>query len=291
MQHSQDIIHSIFTLAPKNEVWRTSIKGLTIHAADHALAFSGYVQEPSLCVVLLGERQICTNGQCQIFSRQEMMFCPVNLPIVTQSISASENQPYLALSLQLDFELISQVIRQLPSKKISEATSSRHKWGLENEIEDCLIRLINLLHFPNYIEFLSPLILRELYFYLLQSEQGDYLRSLLSKEGNIAKIAQATEILAQQFAKPLNMTELARRVGMSVAGFYAHFKNVTAMTPLQYQKSLRLNVAREKLQSGLGVSETAYQIGYESPSQFSREYKRQFGESPSSIGKQAVGFS
>lgn len=285
MRHSQDIIHSLFTLAPKNEIWRAPIKGLTIHAADQALAFSGYVQEPSLCVVLLGERQICTNGQCQIFARQEMMFCPVNLPIVTQSISASENQPYLALSLQLDFELISQVIGQLPPQKISEATASRHKWVLENEIEECLIRLINLLNFPERIEFLTPLILRELYFYLLQSEQGDYLRSLLSKEGNIAKIARATEILAQQFTEPLNMAELAQRVGMSVAGFYAHFKNVTAMTPLQYQKSLRLNVAREKLQSGLSVSETAYQIGYESPSQFSREYKRQFGENPSSRGR------
>lgn len=122
------------------------------------------------------------------------------------------------------------------------------------------------------------MILRELYFYLLQSEQGDYLHSLQSKEGNIAKIARATEILAQQFAESLNMAELAQCVGMSVAGFYAHFKNVTTMTPLQYQKSLQLNITREKLQSGLSVSETAYQIGYESPSQFSREYKRQFGK-------------
>lgn len=143
-----------------------------------------------------------------------------------------------------------------------------------------MLRLLNLLNSPNHIHFLAPLILNELYFYLLQSEQGGYIRSLLSQDGNIAKIANATKILERKFADTLNMSALVEEVGMSVAGFYAHFKSVTSMTPLQYQKSLRLNAAREKLQAGVSVSETAYQVGYESPSQFSREYKRQFGESP-----------
>ncbi len=208
------------------------------------------------------------------------MFCPVNLPIVTQTLSVAENQPYLAISLRLDFDLIAKIITQLPPQKISENINQRTKWELENEIKDCLLRLLNLLNSPNHIHFLAPLILNELYFYLLQSEQGGYIRSLLSQDGNIAKIANATKILERKFADTLNMSTLAEEVGMSVAGFYAHFKSVTSMTPLQYQKSLRLNAAREKLQAGVSVSETAYQVGYESPSQFSREYKRQFGESP-----------
>lgn len=208
------------------------------------------------------------------------MFCPVNLPIVTQTLSVAENQPYLAISLRLDFDLIAKIITQLPPQKISENINQRTKWELENEIKDCLLRLLNLLNSPNHIHFLAPLILNELYFYLLQSEQGGYIRSLLSQDGNIAKIANATKILERKFADTLNMSALAEEVGMSVAGFYAHFKSVTSMTPLQYQKSLRLNAAREKLQAGVSVSETAYQVGYESPSQFSREYKRQFGESP-----------
>lgn len=280
MLSHQAIIESVFELAPKNEFWTTPISGLTVHAADRPITFNGYIQDPSLCVVLLGERQICTNGCCQSFGNQEMMFCPVNLPIVSQTLSVEKNQPYLAISLRLDFELIAKVIAQLPEQKISENINQRTKWRLGNEIKDCLLRLINLLNFPNYINFLAPLILHELYFYLLQSEQGSYLRALLAKDGNIAKIARATKILERSFADTLNMAGLAQEVGMSVAGFYAHFKSVTAMTPLQYQKSLRLNVAREKLQAGLSVSETAYQVGYESPSQFSREYKRQFGESP-----------
>lgn len=280
MQNHQDILHSIFEIAPKNEIWHTPIVGLTIHAANRSQAFSGYVQEPSLCVVLLGERQICTNGFCQLFEHQEMMFCPVKLPIVTQTVSIGKNKPYLAISLRLDFKMISQIMAKLPSQKTREITSYRNKWVLSNEIEESLVRLLNLLHFPNRVEFLAPLILQELYFYLLQSEQGDYLRSLLSQDGNIAKIAKASKILESRFANVVNMAQLAREVGMSVAGFYGHFKNVTGMTPLQYQKSFRLNTAREKLQSGLSVSEVAYQVGYESLSQFSREYKRQFGENP-----------
>lgn len=280
MQTHRAIIESIFALAPKNELWATPISGLTVHAADRSIRFNGYIQDPSLCVVLLGERQICTNGHCQVFGNQEMMFCPVNLPIVTQTLSVAENQPYLAISLRLDFDLIAKIITQLPPQKISDNINQRTKWELENEIKDCLLRLLNLLNSPNHIHFLAPLILNELYFYLLQSEQGGYIRSLLSQDGNIAKIANATKILERKFADTLNMSALAEEVGMSVAGFYAHFKSVTSMTPLQYQKSLRLNAAREKLQAGVSVSETAYQVGYESPSQFSREYKRQFGESP-----------
>lgn len=280
MKSYTEIAHSIFQLAPKNEIWHTPIKGLTLHAADCSAEFSGYVQTPSLCVVLLGERQICTNGLCQRFGNQEMMFCPVNLPITTQVIEVQDNQPYLALSLELDFELIAHIIGQLPPEKVSEPQDHRHKWALQQEIEDCLMRLLDLLYFPNRVPFLAPLLLQELYFYLLQSAQGDYLRSLLSQDSNITKIAKATKWLEARFAENVNMGELAKLVGMSVAGFYAHFKAVTTLTPLQYQKSLRLNAARTQLLAGKCVSETAYNVGYESSNQFSREYKQHFGISP-----------
>lgn len=280
MQNRETLLHSIFQLSPKNEIWRTPIPGLTIYAADRSSVTKGYIQDPSLCVVMLGERQICTNGQCQVFGHNEMMFCPVNLPVTTLNINVPENSDYLSLSLRIDFDLVARTMAQLPDVKISGVSVNQTKWQLIEEIDDCLLRLLNLLYFPKRIDFIAPLILQELYFYLLQSPQGNALRSLVVQEGKIHKIAKAAQYLEQHYLENVNMGELAKEVGMSVAGFYAHFKNITSMTPLQYQKSLRLNMAREKLQAGVKVSEVAYESGYESPSQFSREYKRQFGSSP-----------
>lgn len=142
MQDRQTLLESIIQLAPKNEIWHTPIKGLTIHAADQSITFNGYVQEPSLCVVMLGKRQICTNGNCQIFDENEMMFCPVNLPITVQKIDVPEKTQYLALSLQIDFELLARIMAQLPAEKSHHPPSTQTKWQRQESIDDCLLRLI-----------------------------------------------------------------------------------------------------------------------------------------------------
>lgn len=281
MSFKQRILNRLCRLAPKNQLWTTPIAGLYIHHSDNQPHVSGYIQKPSICVVLQGERVIRRGKEDYRFSAGHMMFCPVNLPLISQVNKPPAQQPYLAMSLQLDLTLLAQVATEIRTQKPCACPPSQLKWALNRRLFDSLLRLLDLLDCPHDIPFLAPLILREIYYRLLQSEQGDYLRSLLSQESHIAKIARATHWLQTHFAAPLAIAELARQVGMSQSNFYQHFKHVTSMSPLQYQKSLRLSEARRLLQLNQhSITQIAYEVGYASPNQFSREYKRYFGVSP-----------
>ncbi len=146
-------------------------------------------------------------------------------------------------------------------------------------------RLIRLLDYPNDIEFLASLIQQEIYYRLLSAEQGNKLRKLVVDGSHTHRIAQATDWIKSHLNEPIMVESLASRCGMSVSGFHQHFKEITQLSPLQYQKSLRLMEAKRLIKihgQGAQISQIAMQVGYESPSQFSREYKRQFGVSPSS---------
>lgn len=144
-------------------------------------------------------------------------------------------------------------------------------------------RLIGLLNYPNNIEFLSSLIHQEIYYRLLSGQQGDKLRQLVTNGSHTHRIAQAIDWLKLHLDEPVVIADLASRCGMSVSGFHQHFKEITQLSPLQYQKNLRLMEARRLVKmNDLQISQIAMQVGYESPSQFSREYKRLFGISPNS---------
>nr|WP_243647908.1 helix-turn-helix domain-containing protein [Cricetibacter osteomyelitidis] len=146
--------------------------------------------------------------------------------------------------------------------------------------------MLDLLNSPEDIEFLAPLIVQEIYYYLLKNEQGGRLRELVSEGSHTRRIAKSTQWIEQHFAESLSIDTLADMAGMSVSGFHHHFKNITSMSPLQYQKAFRLTEAKRLIQSKqCSVTQAAFQVGYESPSQFSREYKRYFGVAP----KSAVG--
>ena len=280
MRNTQIVIDAVISRCPKNQLWQTPITGLYLHHADSKQQFTGFMQKPSLCVVLQGERQIRWGQENHRFGCHDMMFCPVNVPLIGQITDVPKNEPYLALSLQLDLLKLANINRQLAlppqNKPIPQV-----KWSLDEPIFNGLIRLIDLLNFPDDIEFLAPLVIQEIYYHLLKSKQGAYLSSLFEQNSPTAKIAQATAILEKQFDKPLSMQSLAMSVGMSVSGFYQHFKDITQLSPLQYQKRLRLNHAKRQLAQGnISISQIAYQVGYESPNQFSREYKRYFGVCP-----------
>ncbi|WP_386688786.1 AraC family transcriptional regulator N-terminal domain-containing protein [Lonepinella sp. MS14437] len=286
---STQIIQSLLAICPKNSVWQTPIEGLFLHHLDNPTASNAFRQQPSLCVMLMGERQLCIGDECSRFNQDNMSLCPVNTPVMMTVEHATPNKPYFALSLQFDLAMVAKVAGQLdlhnPLKNTVQPKDFLTLFNPNQELINALERLLALLYSPNFeqkIAILAPLYLQEIYYYLLTSPQGNKLRELCRQGSHAERIFKATTWLNEHFNQPLNIAELANLCGMSESGFYQHFRQITQQSPLQYQKNLRLTEAQRLIQQGgNSISQIAYDVGYESPSQFSREYKRYFGRVPS----------
>ncbi len=276
-------IVQLLNILPKNQTIESAIAGLFFYCADRPNRTVSYIQEPSICIVLQGEREIYLGNDCQRFDNSNLMFCPVNIPLSMHVKHASVDNPVIVLSMKLDLAMIREILAQIPPVRNTEEKHLGIKWHLDNTLLAAFERLINLLDYPNDIEFLSKLIQQEIYYRLLSAQQGNKLRQLVVNGSHTHRISQATDWLKAHLSEPVIIEELASKCGMSVSGFHQHFKEITQLSPLQYQKSLRLMAARQLIQRDESqVSQVAMQVGYESPSQFSREYKRLFGVSPSS---------
>ncbi|WP_201501212.1 MULTISPECIES: AraC family transcriptional regulator [Psychrobacter] len=276
-------VEQLLSILPKNQTIESDISGLFFYCADRPRKTVSYIQEPSICIVLQGTREIYLGTDCQKFDDSSLMFCPVNIPISMHIKHATVEKPVIVLSMKLNLALIREVMAQIPPRKNADYEHLGIKWPLEDTILTAFERLIDLLNYPNDIDFLSSLIQQEIYYRLLSAQQGHKLRQLVVNGSHTHRIAQATDWLKAHLEEPVIIEDLASRCGMSVSGFHQHFKEITQLSPLQYQKSLRLMKARQLIQLGEAqVSQIAMQVGYESPSQFSREYKRLFGVSPSS---------
>ena len=276
-------VEQLLSMLPKNQTIESDISGLFFYCADRPRKTVSYIQEPSICIVLQGTREIYLGTDCQKFDDSSLMFCPVNIPISMHIKHATVEKPVIVLSMKLNLALIREVMAQISPQKNADYEHQGIKWPLEDTILTAFERLIDLLNYPNDIEFLSPLIQQEIYYRLLSAQQGHKLRQLVVNGSHTHRIAQATDWLKAHLEEPVIIEDLASRCGMSVSGFHQHFKEITQLSPIQYQKSLRLMKARQLIQLGEAqVSQIAMQVGYESPSQFSREYKRLFGVSPSS---------
>lgn len=281
MLHSK-IIDQLLSTLPKNKTIESAVSGLFFYCADRPSGRVSYIQEPSICIVLQGEREIYLGAECQYFDDSHLMFCPVNIPISVHSQHATVETPVIVLSMKLNLATIREVLAKIPPKQGIDKRYLGIKWPLEDTVLSAFERLIDLLNYPNDIEFLSPLIQQEIYYRLLSAQQGEKLRQLVVNGSHTHRITQATDWLKAHLSEPVIIEDLASSCGMSVSGFHQHFKEITQLSPLQYQKSLRLMEARRLIQLGTEqISQIALQVGYESPSQFSREYKRLFGISPS----------
>ncbi|MCP1771703.1 AraC-like DNA-binding protein, partial [Neisseria perflava] len=231
---------------------------------------------------LQGRKILRGGNQAYTIGAGEMAVYATSLPIATEVLEASPDKPYLALSLPLDYDEIERLavkIRPLPPP--NEQKTAPIPTALFNSLE----RLIDLLDSPNHQQVLFPLLQTEIYFYLLQSNLGGSLHRHFQRGQSLHRIGQAVNFLQQHFAEHLEMENLAAQMGMSGSNFYRRFREITGLSPLQYQKNLRLLAARKLVkQRQLGITAVAYEVGYESPSQFSREYKQFFGISPKADG-------
>lgn len=268
----------------------TAIPSLSFMRAAALPGVIHSVYEPSLCFIAQGAKSATLAKETYRYDPFTYLVTSARLPIVGQVTQASPERPYLAL--HLGFHVQDVIEMSGPHARPVPSVASDSGRGIfvnrsEPALLDALLRLLRLLDTPADIPMLAPLITREIVYRVLQSENGHRIRQFAVIGSHAHAIAEVIRLLHRDYAKPLRVDALASLVNLSVPALHKHFKNVTGMSPLQYQKSIRLQEARSLLLSGnVEAADAGFQVGYESPSQFSREYARMFGLPPKSDAKQ-----
>ncbi len=262
------------------------LPGLSIYhrtAPSQASDVEAYIYEPVLCLVLQGCKSAALRNREVTLEPGHALLVSHDLPVVSRIITASEHEPYLAVILSLDLQLVRSLYAEIADLPIPDADVHSFTTALAEETWVApLVRYLELVDNPMDARALGPSILREIHYRLLLSSVGGMLRRFLFAESHESRIALAIQKLRQDYCSTVQVDALAKTVGMSTSSFHEHFKAVTGSTPLQYQKDLRLIEARGLLTAlKRTVAEAAYTVGYQSPNHFSRDYSRKFGVSPS----------
>jgi AraC-like DNA-binding protein len=265
-----------------NGIHPTAIDPLFFMRECNPIAAMHVVSEPLLAIVIQGKKEVWLNEEVYRYGVAQYLLVSIDLPLTGCVTEATLTQPYLGFKLKLDPAELCEIIAQT-NLGIDQNESVRG-WCVNDAdlpLIDCAMRLTKLLEIPQDIPFLAPMIIREIYYRLLVGEQGEAVRQIATAGSNMQRIAEVIKHIKSAFTQPLRVEDLAEQANMSSASFHRHFKAVTSMSPLQYQKQLRLLSARQiMLAEDVDATQAAYQVGYESPSQFSREYARMFGAPP-----------
>jgi len=239
--------------------------------------------KPSFCVIAQGSKELVVGDDRFRYDPAHYMISTIELPMIGQVVEASPERPYLGFWLVLDPFVVTSVMVEsgIVQRGDGSGVKSIDVSALDANLLDATLRLVRLVDAPGEYRVLGPLVIREIVYRLLTGAQAGRMRHLATFGGHAHRMVRAVEKLRENFNKPLRIEEVARELGMSVSGFHAHFRAVTAMSPLQFQKQLRLQEARRlMLSEDLDAAEAGYRVGYEDASHFSREYKRHFGEPP-----------
>jgi AraC-like DNA-binding protein len=265
-----------------NGVHATAIDPLEFTRECNPVAAMHSVSEPLLAIVIQGQKELWLNEETFRYGVAQYLVLSVDLPVSACVTEATPTQPYFGFKLKLDPAQFCEIIAQTqPCISQKETVKGWFVSNAEPSLIDCALRLAKLLDTPQDISFLAPMIIREIYYRLLMGEQSEAVRQIATAGSNMQRIAEVIKDIKAELAKPLRIEDLAEQVNMSVSSFHRHFKTVTSMSPLQYQKQLRLLAARQiMLAEKADAARAAYQVGYESTSQFSREYARMFGAPP-----------
>ncbi|MEF2965635.1 AraC family transcriptional regulator [Paenibacillus sp. M1] len=269
--------------APSDGTHQTAIPSLKLMQATQLAEPLESVYKPSICVVAQGAKTATLARETYRYDPSNYLITSVELPIIGKIVEASPGIPYLSLKLSFDIDVILDIAKEMNRDVPVQANTCR---GItRNEMSPALleatVRLMDLLNTPKDIPILAPLVTREILYRVLQSEQGAVISQFAVIGSQAHHIAQAIQLINRHFDRPLVIEELAKTANMSTSAFHKHFKRVTALSPLQYQKTVRLQAARSLiLTESMQASDAAYRVGYESPSQFSREYARMYGRPP-----------
>ena len=277
MKDAMDELRAIVMRA--GDKWTAT--GLPRVAMVRAEACSDQVYEPMLHLVLQGSKSLSVGDQLLRFEPASYFLVPVDVPAIGQIRSERPGSPYLAISLALDPAVIASMLGDLPQLGSFDQAPRFSVSAATPELIDAWLRMMRLIDRPNEAAVLAPMIEREILFRVLQGPQGDTLRQMAHAESRLSQVRRSIDWIRTHYAEPFRVEPLAGMTGMSVAAFYRHFRAVTAMTPIQYQKRLRLLTARRMLLfETRDAAAIAFSVGYESASQFSREYARMFGLPP-----------
>jgi AraC-like DNA-binding protein len=259
------------------------LKGLHLNRASAPKEPLHSVYEPVFCVIAQGSKEIFLGDERYQYDPYHYLLVTAELPVVAHVLEASREQPYLSLRLALDPALVGAVMVEADQSATKKYTDVRaiNVSALDTGLLDAVVRLVRLVDAPAEAPFLAPLITREIVYRLLMGAQGDRLRHMTVPGGHTHRIIRAIERLRTEFDQPIRIDDIAQELGMSVSGFHHHFKAVTAMSPLQFQKRLRLQEARRlMLGESLDAAGAASRVGYYDASHFNREYKKLFGLPP-----------
>ena len=268
---------------PETGDYPTPIEGLVLHRYNSGDTPKPRFYSPVIIVVVQGRKWVRIGAKSLSFGGHTCFIAGVNIPVSSCVIEAAEDKPYLSMSLDLDKNLIATLAAKAPPHMAYHAHSSTGALIQEVSIEllDAFLRLLELLEEPEHAQVLGSLVYQEIHYRLLMSPFGDQLRTLNTLGSQSNQISQAITWLKDNYKKPLLVEKLASRLNMATSTFHKYFKEITTLSPLQYQKRLRLGEAqRLMLSDKYDVTQAAFAVGYESVPQFNREYKRLFGESP-----------
>jgi AraC-like DNA-binding protein len=265
-------------------VLETAVDGLGVYRITNPGGPKHAVQKPMFAVIAQGSKQLFVGDEVVDYDPMHYLVASVDMPVVGRVMIRSPEEPYLGLRLDLDIREIGDLIgdENLP-QDISRDSASRGLYvdRLDCALLDAVLRLLRLHQRPRDIAILAPMVRREILYRLLMNGQGALLRQTVLQDSQMNRVAKAIRLMRDGYTQPLRVDDIARDVHMSVSSLHHHFKQVTAMSPLQYQKNLRLQEARRLiLTADMSVALAAHTVGYESSSQFSREYSRLFGAPP-----------
>src|SRR6266849_831115 len=261
----------------------TDIPGLVLTHRTAPTAPTSVAYEPSLAVVAQGRKRATLGGTTFVFDESRFLLTSLDLPVVSQVVEASEEAPYLCFLLKLEVPVVRELLsrEEIHAPEAAPDSPAMATGETTAELLDACCRLVGLLNTPQDIPFLSGLIQREIIYRILRGPEAARLRAIATLGDQGQRRARAIAWVRANYAKPLRVEDLAKIAGMGVSTLHHHFRALTAMSPLQYQKQLRLHAARERmLMDGMDAASAAFEVGYESASQFNREYSRFFGQPP-----------
>ena len=282
----QNIDHYVRKFNQSDYIRVKEVENLIAIRHTQITTFEGNVYEPIACLILQGSKEIGMNGRVAQFTAGQALIVSHDTLVTARVTEASVDKPFISLVLSIDLALLREIHLEMGEQHDLSGLEHQKAGSLEiaqadEKLADAICRYFDMSQDPLEASIMAPIVMKEIHFRLLTARHGGMLRQLLNRDSHASRIYKAIGQIRESFSQTLVVAELAKSVGMSASSFHEHFKTVAGTTPLQYQKELRLLEARKILANGdISVSQTAFNVGYESATQFSREYARKFNVSP-----------
>ncbi|BAK68005.1 putative AraC family transcriptional regulator [Sphingobium sp. SYK-6] len=281
MDRMQTLAEIITRHAPATGMYGTSVGCLSLFRADRPTLPIPSVYKASLCLIAQGAKRVSLHDHSLVYDASHYLVVSVDLPLTGHIIEAREGAPYLCCQIDLDLSALADLIIAQGLTARAAPTPALAVYPSDPDLIDAACRLVKLLDQPQAVPTLAPLIEREILYRLLTGPHGATLRHLAAADSHLSQVSRAIARIRGQFREQLRIRDIAAAAGMSESSLHEHFKAITRMTPLEYQKQLRLQEARRlMLAEGVSAGSAGFAVGYDSPSQFSREYRRLFGAPP-----------